>query len=193
MQEAVPVGQGAMAAIVGLDEAKVLAICNEAAQGEALQPANYNSPGQIVIAGSLQAVQRAIVLAQAHKAKIAKMLAMSVPSHCALMKNAALRLQEKLQQLPMNAPQIPVINNADVLTQTEPAKIKDALVRQLYSPVRWVEIINMMKNYGIEGIFECGPGKVLNGLNKRIADGIVFDILGIPANLQNTLNLTRED
>lgn len=191
MQEAVPVGKGAMAAIVGLTEEQVLSICQEASQGEVLQPANYNSPGQIVIAGVSSAVQRAIELAQTQKAKIAKMLAVSIPSHCALMKEAALSLQEKLNSISMTTPEIPVIHNADVEVYSNTDKIKNALVRQLYSPVRWVESVKYMQNHGVQGIFECGPGKVLVGLNKRIVNGIVLDILGSPSNLQNVLKLIR--
>lgn len=191
MQDAVPVGKGAMAAIVGLTEEQVLSICQEASQGEVLQPANYNSPGQIVIAGAAAAVQRAIELAQTQKAKMVKMLAVSIPSHCALMKEAALNLQEKLNSISMATPKIPVIHNADVEVYSDTDKIKNALVRQLYSPVRWVESVKYMQNHGVQGIFECGPGKVLMGLNKRIVNGIVLDIFGSPSNLQNVLKLVR--
>lgn len=191
MQEAVPVGKGAMAAIVGLDEAQVIAICEQASAGEVLQPANYNSVGQIVVAGEMAAVQRAIELAKELRAKIAKLLPVSIPSHCLLMRDAALRLQEQLAEINFVAPKIPVIHNADVASYTDVSKIKDALVRQLYSPVRWVETVRMLQSSGIEGIFECGPGKVLNGLNKRIViDRVVTDILGLPQNLQHVLTLT---
>lgn len=189
MQEAVPFGEGAMAAIVGLVEEQVLVICSEASQGEILQAANYNSPGQIVIAGTFAAIQRAISLAQAQKAKIAKMLPMSIPSHCSLMKDAALRLQEKLQPLAFAHPQIPVVNNVDVEVYSDPGQIKDALVRQLYNPVQWVNVVKFMQNQGVEGIFECGPGKVLNGLNKRIVHDIVLDVLGTPTGLRSVLQL----
>jgi [acyl-carrier-protein] S-malonyltransferase len=188
MQEAVPAGKGAMAAIVGLEEEQVVALCQEAAQGAILQPANYNSIGQIVIAGEMAAVQRAIELAKAKKAKIAKLLAVSIPSHCALMQGAASLIEAQLAQIDFNAPKIPVVHNADAVPYNNVAQIKDALVRQLYSPVRWVEIIKMMQSNGVNAIFECGPGKVLCGLNKRIVDSsVVTDILGLPQNLEQAV------
>ncbi len=172
MQEAVPEGIGAMAAIVGLDEIKIREICDNAAKGEVLSPANYNAIGQIVVAGHKDAVERAIVLAQQAGAKIAKLIPVSVPSHCALMKPAALRLEKSLAQMNCQTPQIAVINNVDVKCETDTSAIKDALVRQLYNPVRWVETVQLLAKQGIEMIVECGPGKVLAGLNKRIEAAI---------------------
>jgi len=194
MQEAIPVNQGAMAAIVGLEETQVTAICMEASNGAVLQPANYNSVGQIVIAGETAAVKRALELAKNQGAKIAKLLAVSIPAHCQLMQDAAKHLQEKLNDINFSIPKIPVIHNADVAIYNDCSKIKDALVRQLYSPVHWVETIRMMQNCGIEGIFECGPGNVLNGLNKRIAKGIILNTLGLPQTLQEVIaSVKREE
>lgn len=168
MQEAVPTGKGAMAAIVGLEEQKVQEICELAAQGQVLSPANYNSLGQIVIAGEAAAVERAIKLAEEAEARMAKQIPVSVPSHCALMKPAAERLNARLKEVHLQQPIVNVINNVDVTTHQDEQAIKDALVKQLYSPVRWVETIQKIAQEGIELIIECGPGKVLNGLNKRI-------------------------
>jgi [acyl-carrier-protein] S-malonyltransferase len=168
MQEAVPEGQGALAAIVGLDDQQVRNICEAAAQRKVLTPANYNAIGQIVIAGETSAVERAIEQAKQAGAKLAKLLPVSAPSHCALMQPAADRLANYLQATALQTPNIPVINNVDVSIQTDPNGIKAALVKQLYSPVRWVEIIQAMAKQNIELIIECGPGKVLAGLNKRI-------------------------
>ncbi len=168
MQEAVEEGKGAMAAIIGLDEAAVNQICQEAAQGQVLSPANFNAIGQIVVAGETAAVQRAIELAKSAGAKMAKLIPVSVPSHCVLMKPAAEHLAERLQTISINPPQIPVINNVDVCCYQEPDEIRSALIRQLYSPVRWVETIELMAKQGVELVVECGPGKVLTGLNKRI-------------------------
>lgn len=172
MQEAVPEGQGAMAALVGLDNKQVEEICAQAAQGKILAPANYNALSQVVIAGESEAVNRAIHLAQQAGAKLAKRLPVSVPSHCALMQVAAERLSAFLQNISCVVPIIPIVNNVDVITQKNPGLIKDALIRQLYNPVRWVEIIQVMASQGIEIIIECGPGKVLAGLNKRILPAI---------------------
>lgn len=191
MQEAVPAGKGAMAAIVGLEEAQVVAICQEASRGMILQPANYNSVGQIVISGEMAAVERAIELAKGQGAKIAKLLPVSIPSHCMLMKEAAVRFAEKLAVVNFSAPKIPVVHNADVVSYSDVQKIKDALARQLYSSVRWVETIKMLEKAGIEAIFECGPGKVLTGLNKRIAREVVVDYLGMPQNLEQSLTIQR--
>jgi [acyl-carrier-protein] S-malonyltransferase len=192
MQRAMPVGVGAMAAIVGLDADLVRAICIEAAQGEELDVANYNSPQQIVVAGKKGAIERAIALAKMHKAKIAKVLPISIPSHCSLMKDAANHLREQLMTVEFKPPKIPVVSNVDAAIYNDPVMIKDALIRQLYSPVRWVETIVMMQNYGIEGIFECGPGKVLQGLNKRIAQNLVTGTLDLPENLNEALAFSNE-
>ncbi|MBY8308616.1 ACP S-malonyltransferase [Vibrio fluvialis] len=168
MQEAVPAGTGAMYAIIGLDDAAIAKACEEAAQGDVVSPVNFNSPGQVVIAGQKDAVERAGALCKEAGAKRALPLPVSVPSHCALMKPAAEKLAAALEALTFNTPQIPVINNVDVVAETDPAKIKDALVRQLHSPVRWTEGVEKMAEQGIEKLIEVGPGKVLTGLTKRI-------------------------
>ncbi|MBY8284636.1 ACP S-malonyltransferase [Vibrio fluvialis] len=168
MQEAVPAGTGAMYAIIGLDDAAIAKACEEAAQGDVVSPVNFNSPGQVVIAGQKDAVERAGALCKEAGAKRALPLPVSVPSHCALMKPAAEKLAVALEALTFNTPQIPVINNVDVVAETDPAKIKDALVRQLHSPVRWTEGVEKMAEQGIEKQIEVGPGKVLTGLTKRI-------------------------
>ncbi|MBL4236603.1 ACP S-malonyltransferase [Vibrio fluvialis] len=168
MQEAVPAGTGAMYAIIGLDDAAIAKACEEAAQGDVVSPVNFNSPGQVVIAGQKDAVERAGTLCKEAGAKRALPLPVSVPSHCALMKPAAEKLAVALEALAFNTPQIPVINNVDVVAETDPAKIKDALVRQLHSPVRWTEGVEKMAEQGIEKLIEVGPGKVLTGLTKRI-------------------------
>ena len=168
MQSAVPEGVGAMAAILGLEDDIVRAVCAEAAQGEVCEAVNFNSPGQVVIAGNKAAVERGMELAKAKGAKRALPLPVSVPSHCALMKPAAEKLAEYLKNVTINAPQIPVIHNADVVSYNESVQIKDALVRQLYSPVRWVETVQAIYAQGVSNSAECGPGKVLAGLTKRI-------------------------
>lgn len=168
MQSAVPAGVGAMAAILGLDDDVVRAVCAEAAQNEVLEAVNLNSPGQVVIAGNKAAVERGMELAKAKGAKRALQLPVSVPSHCALMKPAAEKLAEYLKSVTVNTPQIPVIHNADVAAYNDSEKIKDALVRQLYSPVRWVETVQAIHAQGVTQAAECGPGKVLAGLTKRI-------------------------
>ena len=168
MQSAVPEGVGAMAAILGLDDDAVRAVCLKAAQGEVCEAVNFNSPGQVVIAGNKAAVERGMELAKAKGAKRALPLPVSVPSHCALMRPAAKKLAEYLKSVTINTPQIPVIHNADVVSYNESEKIKDALVRQLYSPVRWVETVQAIHAQGFTNSAECGPGKVLAGLTKRI-------------------------
>ena len=168
MQNAVAEGVGAMAAILGLDDETVRQVCAEGAQGEVLEAVNLNSPGQVVIAGNRAAVERGMELAKAKGAKRALGLPVSVPSHCALMKPAAEALAEYLQNVPMTASNVPVIHNADVLAYIDISQMKDALVRQLYSPVRWVESVQSAYNQGVTNSAECGPGKVLAGLTKRI-------------------------
>ena len=168
MQSAVPEGVGAMAAILGLDDETVRLVCTEAAQGEVLEAVNLNSPGQVVIAGNKTAVERGMALAKEKGAKRALPLPVSVPSHCALMQPAAVKLAEYLKSVAMSSPQIPVIHNADVAAYSDPDKIKDALVRQLYSPVRWVETVQAIHAQGVFQTAECGPGKILAGLTKRI-------------------------
>ena len=168
MQSAVPEGVGAMAAILGLDDDIVRTVCLEAAQGEVCEAVNLNSPGQVVIAGNKAAVERGMEMAKARGAKRALPLPVSVPSHCALMKPAAEKLAEYLKSVTINAPQIPVIHNADVASYSDSDKIRDALVRQLHSPVRWVETVQAVYAQGVTNSAECGPGKVLAGLTKRI-------------------------
>lgn len=183
MQEAVKPGEGAMAAIVGLDDAVVEEICRQASSSSSANgsgsarvlcsPANYNSIGQIVIAGTTGAVEKAILLAQEKGAKLAKKIPVSVPSHCTLMQSAADKMAEKLKFIEIKMPRIPVIQNADVKVFTTPEAIRDALVRQLILPVRWVETIQYMISQNVKTFIECGPGKVLAGLNKRISREII--------------------
>lgn len=168
MQSAVAEGVGAMAAILGLDDEIVRQVCAEGAQGEVLEAVNLNSSGQVVIAGNKAAVERGMEIAKSKGAKRALALPVSVPSHCALMKPAAEALADYLKNVSMAAPCIPVIHNADVIAYNDVNNIKDALVRQLYSPVRWVETVQSVYNQDIKASAECGPGKVLAGLTKRI-------------------------
>ncbi len=187
MQQAVPVGQGAMAALLGLEDDAVRRLCEQAAQGEVLEAVNFNSPGQVVIAGAAAAVARAVEQSKAAGAKRAILLPVSVPSHCRLMHPAAQQMAERLKAATIRAPQIPVIHNTHVQAESGAEAIRNALVRQIESPVRWVETIQKMAADGVTRIVECGPGKVLTGLNKRIAKEIetlpVFD----PATLREAL------
>jgi [acyl-carrier-protein] S-malonyltransferase len=169
MQEAVPEGTGGIAAILGLDDAKLPEVCAEAAQGEVLEPANLNSPGQVVIAGHRAAVERGMALAKEMGAKRAVMLPMSAPSHCSLMKPAAERLRERLASVDVRKPAVPVVHNRFVAAFDDPARIREALVEQLDHPVRWIETVRFLAGHGVKRIVECAPGKVLTGLNKRIA------------------------
>ncbi len=168
MQEAVPVGQGGMAAILGLSDDDVRAACAEAAQGDVVEPVNFNAPAQVVIAGHKAAVERACEAAKAKGAKRALPLPVSAPFHSSLLKPASDRLRDYLANVNFSAPKIELINNVDVAIVTDPAAIKDALVRQAASPVRWVESVNKMAAMGVTRVVECGPGKVLTGLVKRI-------------------------
>ena len=172
MQEAVPAGVGSMAAIIGLDDDKIQAICTELSGEQVVAPVNYNSPGQVVIAGHKESVEKASEACKEAGAKRALPLAVSVPSHCELMKPAAEKLAADLEALAFNAPKSSVINNVDVAIETEAAAIKDALVRQLYSPVRWTETVQELAKLGITQSYEFGPGKVLSGLVKRIDKSI---------------------
>ncbi|MGV0953334.1 MAG: ACP S-malonyltransferase [Fluviibacter sp.] len=187
MQEAVPVGTGAMAAILGLDDDGIAAACAEAAQGEVVEPVNFNAPGQTVIAGHQGAVERACEACKARGAKRAVLLPVSAPFHSSLLRPAADRLAIALADIAIATPTIPVINNVDVAIETDPIRIKDALVRQAAKPVRWVEIIQKIAASGVTTAAECGPGKVLAGLTKRCADGItgvaLADIDAVNANL----------
>jgi len=174
MQEAVPEGSGGIAAILGLDDAALPIVLAEAAQGEVVEAANLNSPGQVVIAGHRAAVERGMAIAKQKGARIAKMLPMSAPSHCSLMKPAADRLRERLAAIDVRRPSIPVIHNRFVESFDDPQKIRAALVEQLCNPVRWTETIRLLASKGATRIVECGPGKVLTGLGKRIAPDIEY-------------------
>jgi [acyl-carrier-protein] S-malonyltransferase len=171
MQQAVPEGVGAMAAILGLDDEAARAACDEitnSSNGELLEPANFNSPGQIVIAGHKNAVLRGMEVAMAKGAKRAVMLPMSIPSHCSLMRPAAEKMQERLELVTLRRPEIPLLHNADVNHHEDPDEIKEILIRQLFSPVRWTETIRSFAAAGVTHVVECGPGRILSGLNKRI-------------------------
>lgn len=189
MQEAVPAGTGAMYAIIGLDNDAIAKACEEAAQGQVVSPVNFNSPGQVVIAGNKEAVERAGALCKEAGAKRALPLAVSVPSHCALMKPAADKLAVALQEIEFKQPEIQVVNNVDVKAQTDANAIRDALVRQLYNPVRWTETVEFIADKGITQLLEIGSGKVLTGLTKRISKEMnaaaVNDIASLDAALGN--------
>ena len=172
MQQAVPEGTGAMYAIIGLDNDAMISACKQAEQGEVVSAVNFNSPGQVVIAGAKAAVERAAALCKEAGAKRALPLAVSVPSHCALMKPAADQLSVSLESITLKAPVVAVLNNVDVKAETDAVAIRNALVRQLYSPVRWTETVEKIAQNGVEVLVEVGPGKVLNGLTKRIVDSL---------------------
>lgn len=180
MQEAVPAGQGAMAAILGLDDADVVAICAEAAQGEVVSAVNFNSPGQVVIAGAKAAVERAMEACKAKGAKRALPLPVSVPSHCELMRPAAERFAESVNAIDWQVPQIPVVQNVSAAVAADLDTLKRDLLEQLYKPVRWVECVQTLAANGAVQLVECGPGKVLAGLNKRCADGVTTYNLNTP-------------
>ena len=190
MQEAVPAGAGAMAAVLGLADDQVVAVCAQAAQGGILEPVNFNSPGQVVIAGEAAAVERGIAAAKAAGAKRAILLPVSVPSHCALMRPAAERLAVILAAITLEAPRIPVLHNVTVDAVADPTAIRERLVRQLYSPVRWVETVRCLADQGVGLLLEAGPGKVLTGLTKRIDDRLealaVLDPKGLALALEAT-------
>ena len=188
MQEAVQAGQGAMAAILGLEDDQVRAVCAAAARGEIVEAVNFNSPGQVVVAGHAAAVQRAMAAAKEAGAKRALALAVSAPSHCALMLPAAERLAERLATVTIDVPRIPVLHNADVTNYNDAAAIRAALVRQLHQPVRWVETIQAMRARGVSKVLECGPGKVLAGLIKRIDATLVAQPVYDTATLQQALD-----
>jgi len=172
MQDAVPAGVGAMAAIMGGDDDAVAAACVEAAQGQVVEPVNFNAPGQIVIAGHREAVERAIALAKQKGAKRGVLLPVSAPFHSSLLKPAADKLAVKLAQIAFSAPAIPVIHNVDVAEHAAPDAIRAALAQQAASPVRWTATVRRMIELGVTHVVECGPGRVLAGMNKRIADSI---------------------
>lgn len=191
MQEAVPMGSGAMAAILGLDDDAVRAACAEAAQGEIVEPVNFNAPSQVVIAGHKSAVERGAAAAKARGAKRAVMLPVSAPFHSSLLRPAAERLRERMQEIPFNTPMISVVNNVDVNIVSDPAQIKDALARQACSPVRWVETVRAFAAQGVTHVVECGPGKVLAGLTRRIEDSLQGFAVTDPASLQQTMEALR--
>ncbi len=190
MQDAVPEGVGAMAAILGLHDDKVIQICKDAAGDEIVSAVNFNSPGQVVIAGNATAVERATIIAKEAGAKRALILPVSVPSHCSLMMPVAEKLKEKFQDIVISEPKIPVINNVNVASISVADEIRDALTKQLYSAVRWVETIQAMAAAGIDNIVECGPGKVLMGLNKRIDRNIKQHSIFDSASLHKALAAT---
>jgi [acyl-carrier-protein] S-malonyltransferase len=199
MQEAVPVGSGAMAAILGLEEREVEAACREAAAvggpGSVVEAANFNSPEQVVIAGETAAVERAIAAAKARGAKRAVLLPVSVPSHSSLMRGAAERLRGRLSATALQAPRIRYVSAVDAAAHSEPQEIRELLVRQLSSPVRWTETLRAISESGVEEIIECGPGRVLTGLSRRIERraGLQFLALEDPAAMAAALEATRED
>ena len=199
MQEAVPGGTGAMAAILGLEDAEVEAACREAAAsggpGSVVEAANFNSPGQVVIAGETAAVASAIAAAKARGAKRALLLPVSVPSHSSLMRGAAERLRGRLSATALQAPRIRYVSAVDAAAHTEPQEIRELLVRQLSSPVRWTETLRAICEMGVEEIVECGPGRVLTGLSRRIERraGLQFLALEDPAAIGAALEATRED
>jgi [acyl-carrier-protein] S-malonyltransferase len=191
MQEAVPLGQGAMAAILGLEDETVRSVCAEAAAGEVCEAVNYNAPSQVVIAGHAGAVKRAMETAKARGAKRAVALPVSAPFHSSLMAPAAARLREALSGIRVDAPRIPVIHNVDAKSHSDPAEIRRALVSQADHPVRWVECVKEMAARGMTHVFECGPGKVLAPLTKRIADGLQGFALADRAGLESAAELSK--
>jgi [acyl-carrier-protein] S-malonyltransferase len=195
MQQAVPAGSGAMAAILGLEDADIEAACAEAAQGGIVEPANFNSPGQVVIAGEAAAVARAIEAAKARGAKRAVLLPVSVPAHSSLMRSAAQRLAERLRSLTLAPPKIRYVSAVDAAAHEEPEDLRALLVRQLSSPVRWSDTLRAVSGAPIGQVIECGPGKVLTALNRRIErrDGLTFLALEDPASLEAALKATRGD
>lgn len=187
MQEAVPAGEGAMAAILGLSDEQVISVCDRASEGEVVAAVNFNSPGQVVIAGVKAAVERAVALATEEKARRALLLPVSVPSHCSLMTPAAEKLTLQMASITFNAPAIPIVNNVDVKLESDPDAIRDALARQLYMPVRWVECVELMAVQGVDSLIECGPGKVLAGLTKRINKSLSAQAVFDAASLEKAL------
>lgn len=187
MQDAVPEGTGAMSAIIGLDDESIAQACIASAQGQVVSPVNFNSPGQVVIAGNKEAVERAGAACKAAGAKRALPLPVSVPSHCALMKPAADKLAIALENITFSAPAIPVVNNVDVKCETSPEAIRSALVRQLYSPVQWTKSVEFIATQGVDRLVEAGPGKVLTGLTKRIVDTLTATAINEPATLSAAL------
>lgn len=192
MQQAVPIGEGAMAAIIGLDADAVIALCLEATAAHGLvAPANFNSIGQLVVSGTKAGVDAVVATAKPAGARIAKRLPVSVPSHCALMQSAADQLAKSFEGIVINAPAFPVLNNTHVAIESSPEAIKQALLAQLTSPVRWVETVQAIIALGVQDAVECGPGKVLAGLNKRIDSNMTTFMISTPSALTNTLSVIR--
>lgn len=189
MQAAVPEGKGLMAAILGLEDETLVSVCAQASQGQVVSAVNFNAPGQVVIAGQVEAVERAIELCQAAGARRALPLSVSVPSHCALMRPAAEQLAQALSHITIKQPLIPVVQNVSAAALTDSELIKQALVEQLYRPVLWVDCVNTLTANGVERVIECGPGKVLTGLNKRINRQLELAAIGDLANFNAALLL----
>lgn len=192
MQAAVPAGEGALAAIIGLDDVAVANLCDEMSQGDVLSPANYNSIGQVVIAGTSEAVARVLEVAKSRGAKLAKLLPVSVPSHSELMRPAAESLKIVLDGVSVHIPAIPVVNNVDAQISNDPLAIKSALIRQLTAPVQWVNTIKYFIDHGIDTLYECGPGNVLTGLNKRIDKNLQLTSLNDPDTLAESVESITE-
>lgn len=193
MQEAVPEGTGGMSAIIGLDDASIAKACEESAEDQVVSPVNFNSLGQVVIAGYKEAVERAGAACKAAGAKRVLPLPVSVPSHCALMKPAAEKLAVELAKITFSEPMVPVVNNVDVKCETNAATIRDALVRQLYNPVQWTKSVEFIAVQGVEHFYEVGPGKVLTVLTKRIVDTLTASALNEPAALSAALTQCKEE
>ena len=191
MQEAVPIGQGGMAAILGLSDEDVIAACVEAAQGEIVEPANFNAPSQLVIAGHKGALERACAVAKTKGAKRAIMLPVSAPFHSSLLTPASERLREYMSGLTFSEPKIPLVNNVDVAIFNDPDAIRDALVRQVANSVRWVETIRKIASMGITHIVECGPGRVLVGLSRRIEESLTGEAIVDQTSLENVLEILK--
>lgn len=194
MQATVPEGTGGMAAIVGLDDDMVSSVCTEVINvipGTSLEPANFNAPGQVVIAGHIQAITQAVTLAKSKGAKLAVILPMSIPSHCSLMQPAAEKLAILLKEIQLQPPQVPVLHNADVRSHSEATSIREILARQLYNPVRWTETIRAIASQGVKHVVECGPGKVLSGLNRRIDKSLENIALTDPDSFHKTIEALK--
>jgi [acyl-carrier-protein] S-malonyltransferase len=191
MQQAVPVGVGTMAAILGLDDQGVIAACAEAAGDEVVEAVNFNAPSQVVIAGHRDAVARACEICRRLGAKRAVMLAVSVPFHSSLLAQAADRLRTRLASVDLRTPSVPVVNNIDVAVESDPQRIRDALARQAAGPVRWTQVIQAMSERGITHVIECGPGKVLSGLTRRIVPALNSLSVSDPASLDQALSAVQ--
>jgi [acyl-carrier-protein] S-malonyltransferase len=192
MQETMPPGSGAMAAIIGLSDEEVTTLCQQAQQEQIVAPANFNSPGQIVIAGHSEAIDRAIELATVQGAKLAKRIPVSVPCHCELLKPAAIEFRKMLENTSVTPPQVAVLSNVDATEHGHPDDIRQALYQQLFSPVQWVTTIERMKYYAVSQMFEFGPGKVLTGLNRRIDRQLKIQAVFDTATLTTAINTIGE-